>query len=50
MADKVKLVLPKVETEKKIGNTTYIVTGIFAPEGITISDTIKRLLDRESRN
>lgn len=39
---------PKIETEIKIGNTTYIVTGHFAKEGVTVSEKIKRLLDKET--
>ena len=35
--------------EIKIGNTTYIVTNHFAPNGITVSEKIKRLLDRDTR-
>lgn len=38
---------PKIETEIKIGNTTYIVTGHFAEKGVTVSEKIKRLLDKE---
>ncbi len=44
MAERQKAQLPVIETEKKIGNTTYIVNGTFAPQGSTIKDKIKRLL------
>lgn len=37
----------KAETETKLGNTTYIVRSIFAPKGVTVSDRIKLLLDKE---
>lgn len=40
---------PKIETEIKIGNTTYIVTGHFAKQGVTVSEKIKRLLDKETK-
>ena len=40
---------PKVETEIKIGNTTYIVNGYYASKGVTASEKIKRLLDKETR-
>lgn len=40
---------PKIETEIKIGNTTYIVTGHFAEQGVTASEKIKRLLDKETK-
>lgn len=40
---------PKIETEIKIGNTTYIVTGHFAEKGVTASEKIKRLLDKETK-
>ena len=35
------------ETVIKIGNTTYIITDHFADNGITVSDKIRRLLDKE---
>ncbi len=28
---------PKIEIERKIGNTTYIVNGFFASQGVTVS-------------
>lgn len=37
-----------IKTEEKIGNTLYSVTGQFADKGVTVSDKIKRLLDREN--
>ena len=33
----------------KVGNTTYIVSGYFASNGVTVSDKIKRLLDKETK-
>ena len=47
MADMIRREQQKAETETKLGNTTYIVRSIFAPEGITVSDKIKLLLDKE---
>lgn len=47
MADTIRVEQPKVEIEMKIGNTTYIVGGYFASKGITVSEKIKRLLDKE---
>ena len=35
--------------EIKIGNTTYIVNGYFAASGVTVSEKIKRLLDKETK-
>lgn len=29
---------PKIEIEKRIGNTTYIVNGFYAPKGVTVSE------------
>lgn len=40
---------PKIETEIKIGNTTYIVNGFYASTGVTASEKIKRLLDKETK-
>ena len=40
---------PRIETEIKIGNTTYIVNGHYAPAGVTVSEKIKRLLDKETK-
>lgn len=47
MADILQMEQPRVETEIKIGNTTYIVSGHYAAAGITVSEKIKRLLDKE---
>lgn len=41
---------PKIEIEKKIGNTTYIVNGFYALKGVTVSEKIVRLLDRETKS
>ena len=49
MPDTMHIDTPKPETEIKIGNTTYIVTSHFAHSGVTVSEKIKRLLDRESK-
>lgn len=49
MADSVSSTPPRIKTETKIGNTTYIVTAHYAPQGVTLSQKIKRLLDRETR-
>ncbi len=38
-----------MNTGSKIGNTTYIVGGYFAPQGVTVSEKIKRLLDKETK-
>lgn len=40
---------PRVETKIKIGKTTYIVNGYYASTGITASEKIKRLLDKETK-
>lgn len=40
---------PKIEIEKKIGNTTYIVNGYFASQGVTVSKKIMRALDKETK-
>lgn len=39
----------EIQTEIKIGNTTYIVTGHFASQGVTVSEKIRRLLDNETK-
>ncbi len=49
MADSVSMTPPRLKTETKIGNTTYIVTAHYASQGVTVSQKIKRLLDRETR-
>ena len=49
MADMLQAEQPKIETEVKIGNTTYIVNGYFASAGLTVSEKIKRLLDKETK-
>lgn len=36
---------PPMETERKIGSTTYIVTSHFREQGSTAVDKIKRLID-----
>ena len=49
VAEKRNAKLPRIETEKKIGNTTYIVSCNFAPKGVTVSETVRRMIDRESK-
>jgi len=40
----------QTDAEKiKIGSTTYIVNGYFAAGGVTVSEKIKRLLDKETK-
>lgn len=50
MADTIRMEQPGIKTEIKIGNTTYIVGGYFAPNGVTVSEKIKKLLDKESKS
>ena len=50
MADMIRVEQPKIRTEIKIGNTTYIVGGYFASKGVTVSEKIKKLLDKETKN
>ena len=47
MAGTTQVEQPRIETEIKIGNTTYIVGGYFASQGVTVSEKIKKLLDNE---
>ena len=47
MAGTIQTEQPRIETEIKIGNTTYIVGGYFAPQGVTVSEKIRKLLDKE---
>ena len=49
MAGSIQVEQPRIETEIKIGNTTYIVAGFFASRGVTVSEKIKRLLDKETK-
>ena len=39
----------EIEIERKIGNTTYIVNGFFASQGVTVSKRIIRVLDKETK-
>ena len=39
---------PCAETVK-IGHTTYIIQHYFAAKGVTVSEKIERLLDKESK-
>lgn len=38
-----------VQMERKIGNTTYVVTSHFLDEGSTAVDKIKRLIDMDTK-
>ena len=49
MANAIRTAQPGIKTEIKIGNTTYIVGGYFDPQGVTVSEKIKRLLDKETK-
>ena len=49
MADTIRVEQPRIETEIKIGNTTYIVGGYFASKGVTVSEKIRKLLDKETK-
>lgn len=49
MADMIQAEQPRIGTEIKIGNTTYIVGGYFASSGVTVSEKIKKLLDMETK-
>ena len=40
---------PRIETEIKIGNTYYRVKGYYASTGVTVSDKVKRLLDKDKK-
>lgn len=49
MAGTIQMEQPRIEIEKKIGNTIYIVSGFYASNGVTASKKIERLLDKESK-
>ncbi len=49
MADTNQAEQPRIKTEIKIGNTTYMVGGYFASSGVTVSEKIKKLLDKETK-
>lgn len=49
MADTNQVEQPRIKTEIKIGNTIYIVGGYFASSGVTVSEKIKKLLDKETK-
>ena len=49
MTDTIRVEQPRIETEIKIGNTTYIVGGYFAAKGVTVSEKIRKLLDKETK-
>ena len=40
---------PTLKTENKVGNTVYYVSGFFAAQGVTVSEKIRGLLDRETK-
>ena len=50
MADTIRMEQPKIKTEIKIGNTTYIVGGYFVSNGVTVSEKIRKLLDKETKS
>ena len=49
MADMIRVEQPRIKTEIKIGNTTYIVGGYFASKGVTVSEKIRKILDKETK-
>ncbi len=49
MADTIREEQPRIKTEIKIGNTTYIVGGYFASKGVTVSEKNSKLLDKETK-
>ena len=49
MADMIRVEQPKIKTEIKIGNAIYIVGGYFASKGVTVSERIRNLLDKETK-
>lgn len=49
MADTIRVEQPRIETEIRIGNTIYIVGGYFTSTGATVSEKIRRLLDKETK-
>lgn len=40
---------PEIKTEIKVGNTYFIVSSHFAPKGVTASDRVRRILDKETK-
>lgn len=40
---------PEIKTEIKVGNTYFIVFSHFALKGVTASDKLKRILDKETK-
>lgn len=44
-----KTTISSKPNEVRIGNTIYIVQEYFAANGVTVSEKIRRLLDRETR-
>lgn len=49
MAGTIQMEQPKIEIEKKIGNTIYIVGGFYASEGVSASEKVNRLIDKETK-
>ena len=47
--DTIRMEQPKIETEIKSGNTTYIVGGYFSPKGVIVSEKIRKMLDKETK-
>lgn len=40
---------PPIETERRIGSTTYIVTSYFQEQGSTAVDRIRGLINKETK-
>lgn len=40
---------PEIKTEIKVGNTYFVVSSHFAQKGVTASDKVKRILDKETK-
>ena len=49
MANAIRTAQPGIKTEIKIGNTTYIVGGYFAPQGVTVQKNKAFYLTRKRR-
>ena len=40
----------EVKTEKKLGNTRYVVVGCYNDQGCTVSEKVKHLIKLEAKN
>ena len=40
---------PEIKTEIKVGNTYFVVSSHFAQKGVTASDKVKRIRDKETK-